>query len=87
MRGVVMLDRAVAKVLKFMKDNPDTLLIITSDHDNGNITMDGKFPNGGGHTGINVRTFAVGYGAEYFNGKTVDNTDIAKFAIDAVKNS
>lgn len=86
MTGVITLDRALVPVLKFMKENSDTLLIITSDHDNGNI----KLENGSykithvGHTGIDVRTFAIGYGAEYFNGKTVDNTDVAKFAIDAV---
>lgn len=81
--GVVNLDRAVATVLKFMKNNPDTLLVITSDHDCGGLQIDGKFTTTS-HTGIDVRTFAVGYGAEYFNNKTVDNTDIAKFVIDAV---
>ena len=83
--GVVTLDRAIVPVLKFMKDNPDTLLIITSDHDNGAITMSGEF-TATGHTDANVRTFAIGYGAEYFHNKTIDNTDIAKFAINAVSN-
>lgn len=93
MNGVVTLDRAVVSVLKFMKDNPDTLLIITSDHDNGgvklpsdNSAVDNSLFTATGHTDINVRTFAVGYGAEYFNNKTLDNTDIAKFAINAVSN-
>ncbi|MBQ8304325.1 MAG: alkaline phosphatase [Clostridia bacterium] len=91
--SVVTFDRAVATVLKFMKENPDTLLIITSDHETGGVALPrGEFKltsslfTTDGHTNIDVRTFAVGYGAEYFSGKTVDNTDIAKFAIDAVKN-
>ncbi len=91
--SVVTFDRAVATVLKFMKENPDTLLIITSDHESGGVAVPkGEFKltsslfTTSGHTSRDVRTFAVGYGAEYFNGKTVDNTDIAKFAIDAVKN-
>ena len=73
MFGVNTLDRAIVPVLKFMKDNPDTLLIITSDHDNGAITMSGEFTVKG-HTAADVRTFAVGYGAEYFHNKTIDNT-------------
>ncbi len=91
--SVVTFDRAVATVLKFMKENPDTLLIITSDHESGGVAVPkGEFKltsslfTTSGHTSKEVRTFAVGYGAEYFNNKTVDNTDIGKFAIDAVKN-
>ena len=53
--------------------------------DNGAITMSGEF-TATGHTDANVRTFAIGYGAEYFHNKTIDNTDIAKFAINAVSN-
>ena len=89
--GVVTFDRAVAVVLKFMKENPDTLLVITSDHETGGVLMskDDKLTNllftSNGHTGTDVRTFAVGYGSEYFNGKTVDNTDVAKFVHDAIK--
>lgn len=93
MNGVVTFDRTVATVLKFMKENPDTLLIITSDHETGGVKLpqngapiDDKLFTTRSHTGVNVRTFAVGYGAEYFNGKTVDNTDIAKFAIAALDN-
>ncbi len=91
--GVVTFDRAVAVVLKFMKENPDTLLIITSDHETGGVrmpivgyeTLTNELLTTNNHTGVDVRTFAVGYGSEYFSGKTVDNTDIAKFVIDAVK--
>ena len=92
LNGVPNLERAIAVVLKFMKENPDTLLIITSDHECGGVQLpeEGKTPDNSlftsdDHTGVNVRTFAVGYGAEYFNNKTIDNTDIAKFAIKAVK--
>ena len=37
--SVVTLDRTVAAVLAFMKNNPDTLLIITSDHETGGVTI------------------------------------------------
>lgn len=91
LNSVVSLDRTVAAVLKFMEKNPDTLLIVTSDHDTGGV----KLPEGDEklssllttkeHTATPVRVFAVGKGSEYFSGKTVDNTDIAKFLIKAIK--
>ena len=92
MSNVATFERAIAVVLKFMKENPDTLLIITSDHETGGVQLpaEGEQPSNDlftseSHTGVNVRVFALGYGAEYFYGKTVDNTDIAKFAISAIK--
>lgn len=93
MNSVVNFDRSIAVVLKFMKENPDTLLIITSDHETGGVKMPKKkdevnnklFTSSGNHTGANVRTFALGVGADNFEGKTVDNTDIAKIAISAIK--
>lgn len=91
LNSVVTLDRAVAAVLKFMEKNPDTLLVVTSDHDTGGV----KLPQGdekltellttNEHTATPVRVFAVGKGSEYFSDKTVDNTDIAKFLISAIK--
>ena len=73
------------------KNNPDTLLIITADHETGGIKMptDNKISNDlfttDYHTATPVPVYALGKGSEYFNGKTVDNTDIAKFLINAVK--
>ncbi len=91
LNSVVTLDRTVAAALKFMENNPDTLLIITSDHETGGV----KLPTGDEkltellttdeHTATPVRVFGVGKGTEYFSGKTVDNTDIAKFLIKAIK--
>ena len=89
--SVVTLDRTVAAALLFMQDNPDTLLIVTSDHETGGV----QIPAEGGslsdamttnsHTDTPVRVFALGAGAEYFHDKTVDNTDIAKFVINAIR--
>ena len=89
--SVITLDRTVAAALLFMEKNPDTLLIVTSDHETGGI----RIPEEGEglytavtcteHTATPVRVFAVGAGSEYFSGKTVDNTDIAKFVINAIE--
>ena len=91
LNSVVTLDRTVVAALKFMENNPDTLLVITSDHETGGV----KLPEGDEkltdlltvteHTATPVRVFAVGKGTEYFKGKTIDNTDIAKFIISAIK--
>ncbi len=91
--NVAVFDKAVAVAVKYCIEHPDTMLIVTSDHETGGVTLptgddykleDVKFTTTN-HTGVNVGVFALGYGTEYFNGKTVDNTDIAKFAIKAVK--
>ena len=92
LNSVVTLDRTVAAVLKFMEENPDTLLIVTSDHETGGVQL----PVTGEeslsdlltlteHTATAVRVFGVGKGTEYFSDKMVDNTDIAKFLIEAIK--
>lgn len=92
LNSVVTLDRTVVAILKFMEQNPDTVLIITSDHETGGVQL----PVTGEeslrdllteteHTATPVRVFGVGKGTEYFSGKTVDNTDIAKFLIAAIK--
>ena len=88
---VSIFDKAVAVAMEYCKNNPDTVLIVTSDHETGGVmltdgyALDKSLFSGTDHTGVDVGVFAMGYGTEYFNGKTVDNTDIAKFAIKAVK--
>ncbi len=90
--SVTTLDRTLAAILLFMQDNPDTLLIVTSDHETGGVQLpeegepaDERLFTTENHTAAPVRVFAVGQGSEYFAGKTVDNTDIAKFLIDAIE--
>lgn len=92
LNSVVTLDRTVVAALRFMANNPDTLLIITSDHETGGV----KLPENENekltdlltvneHTATPVRVFALGKGTEYFKDKTVDNTDVAKFVIKAIE--
>lgn len=84
--GVSNLNKALAVAVKYCKENPDTILIVTSDHETGGITIpsgDYELTNAlftaEAHTNANVGVFALGFGTEYFNNKTVDNTDIGKF--------
>lgn len=90
--SVVTLDRTVAAALLFMEQNPDTLLIITSDHETGGVQLPennekptDKLFTSTNHTATDVRVFALGKGSEYFNGKTIDNTDIANYLINILK--
>ena len=89
--SVINLEKTLASVLLFMEKNPDTLLIVTSDHETGGV----KMPEGENlpandlftlttHTATDVRVFALGQGSEYFKDKTVDNTEIAKFVSSAI---
>ncbi len=73
----------IAYVVEFMLFHPDTVLVITADHETGGITLNrttGRYYfTSGDHTNTNVPVFALGNGTEIFNGKVVDNIDIPKF--------
>ncbi len=76
-------DKTVGIALDYAKKNKNTLVIVTSDHETGGLTL----PNGNiakrevkasfstkGHTGVPVPVFAYGPGAEEFMG-FMENTD------------
>lgn len=77
-------DRAVKVALDFAENNPNTLVVITADHETGGLALnggnfatgeiDGKFTTKS-HTGVMVPVFAFGEGAEEFAG-IYQNTDI-----------
>ena len=87
------MDRTLAAILLFMERNPDTLLIVTSDHETGGVQLPKEGESVSNdlfttdeHTDTPVGVFALGQGSEYFHNKTVDNTDIAKFLISIFEN-
>lgn len=72
----------IAYVIQFVLCHPDTVLIVTADHETGGITKmsDGSFKyTTGNHSTANVPICAIGYGTEVFNDKESDNTAIPKF--------
>lgn len=77
-------DKAVGVVLEWMKTHPDTLLVITADHQTGGLSLlDGDKEKGSvrgvfttdWHSGITVPVYAAGAGAAPFGG-IHDNTGV-----------
>jgi len=84
--GALAVEFTIRAAAEFAKANPDTLLVVTADHETGktiikNNPADAKRPfyyyGGTGHSGWNVPIRAVGPGAEKFSG-VHDNTEIPK---------
>jgi len=83
---VVDFDKAVGRALKFAKENGETLVIVTADHETGGLGLVGGNVAKGevqgsfilkDHTAVMVPVFAYGPGAELFAG-VQENTDIFK---------
>ncbi len=82
-------DKAVAEALEFAVNNPDTIIIITADHETGglyipitptpnNINRGSQYTTGG-HTERAVPVYALGAGVEESLNGIIENTDIAAF--------
>lgn len=78
-------DCAIAVAMKYVALHPDTVLIVTADHETGGLQMltDPSVDNNtefvyttGNHTGVAVPVLAVGYGTETLSGIN-ENVDIA----------
>jgi alkaline phosphatase len=90
---VAELDNAVEEATKFAQRNPETLIIVTSDHETGgyalnggslaNHSVEGVFTTKG-HTASMVPLFATGPGAERFTG-IIDNTEVGKILLEFVQ--
>ncbi len=71
-------NETVAYAIQFTLVRGDVLFIVTSDHETGGVTPSGdtyQFTEED-HTGVDVRVFAMGSGAEFFHQKTVNNVQI-----------
>lgn len=76
-------DRTIGLVMNWMKQHPDTLLIVTADHQTGGLSiLDGSAEKGEvkaafattKHSGVSVPVYAAGAGASAFGG-IQENTD------------
>ncbi|OXE96507.1 alkaline phosphatase [Flavobacterium araucananum] len=83
-REMLDFDKLVGQAMEFVDKNPETLLIVTADHETGGLSLiDGNIEKGyvhgsfstNDHTAVPVPVFAYGPGAENFNG-VYQNTEI-----------
>ena len=77
--AVIRFNQAIARFMEFAFYHPDTVIIITADHETGGLTLgeDGMLAyTSEDHTSADVLVFAYGCGAEIFDGKTVENVQI-----------
>lgn len=80
--AVVRINDAIAYATAFVYFHPDSVLLITADHETGGITKqaDGTYKfTKTSHTNTDVPIYGLGYGVDTFLSKKVDNTEIAKF--------
>ena len=78
--ALIRFNRVIGAVMEYAYYHPNTFVLITADHETGGITLEnGKYVyTTTEHTGANVPVFVHGYGGEVFNGKTVENVQIAQ---------
>ncbi|MGO4770443.1 alkaline phosphatase [Flavobacterium sp. W22_SRS_FK3] len=83
-REMLDFDKLIGQAMEFIDKNPDTLLIVTADHETGGLSLiDGSIKKGyvqgsfstNDHTAIPVPVFAYGPGAQNFSG-VYQNTEI-----------
>ena len=78
--AVFRFNQAIARFMEYAFYNPDTMVIITADHETGSLTnMGGKYYCAtGDHSGRDVPVYAYGVGAEVFHDVTIENVQIPK---------
>lgn len=83
-REMLDFDRVIGQAMEYIDKNPDTLLIVTADHETGGLSLiDGSLTKGyvhgsfstNDHTAVPVPVFAYGPGAQNFMG-VYQNTEI-----------
>ncbi len=81
-------NEAMCIALKFACENPDTIVILTADHDTGGLTLNNGWETNfaqckyktTGHSDQNVDVFAIGKGTELFNGQVLENCQVGKLS-------
>ncbi len=84
MEEILDFDQTIGKVLEWAKNNPGTLVVVTSDHETGGLTLlNGNIETGEiechfstkSHSGVMVPVYAFGPKAEIFSG-IYENTEL-----------
>ena len=86
-KTVIRFNQAIARFMEFAFYNPDTMVIITADHETGALLPDDDGAlgfNHDDHTGADVFVFSYGYGAEELDGVTMENIEIPMFIANCI---
>lgn len=78
--AVFRFNQAIAVFMEYAFYHPDTFVLITADHETGNLSKMGKdyYYGSGDHTAKQVPVYAYGVGAEVFDGQEIENVQIPK---------
>lgn len=79
--SLIRFNQIIGRVMEYAFYHPNTMVIITADHETGDLIIDEEgrpIIQTEEHTSKNVPLFAYGVGAEVFDGKTIENTQIPK---------
>ncbi len=79
LHAVARLDSAVEYAMTFAAAHPNTVLIVTADHETGDVDRYGVVCNNGEHTMKDVPIFAMGAGTEIFHEQRIENNEIGQF--------
>ena len=87
-------DEGVAIAIKYVLEHPDTLLIVTADHDTGGLMFEKGWEDDyecvmsstDGHSSAMVPLYAVGAGAELFT-KDLKGNDIADITVEQIQST
>ena len=78
---MVRFNQAIALFMEYAFYNPETMVVITADHETGGLHLDenGEYQFvSEDHTSANVPVFAYGAYGDAFDNKTIENVQIAK---------
>lgn len=83
-KALIRFNQAIARFMEYAFYHPDTMVIITADHETGGLLpsqLGGLYYTSEDHTSADVPVFAWGKGTETFlkNNATVENIHIAQF--------
>ena len=78
--AVLRFNQAIARFMEYAFYNPETMVIVTADHETGELHPEGDtlVYNLDDHSAADVLVFAWGMDAEPLSGKTVENIEIPK---------
>ena len=78
---MVRFNQAIGVFMEYAFYNPDTLVLITADHETGGLTPDGAgnyIYTAEAHSNVDVPIYAYGQGAEAFDGYNEENNEVPK---------